>query len=580
MPVTASQTKASLVFLTLTLAAVAAETAERQDAVEPSVRFGERVDVGIAELDVTVTDNEGAPVLDLTPEDFLIVEDGQPVEITNFALVRHRGTGSHDTQPTAHAGTENVSAGQHEIPVRLVLFIDSVHTGPASRARFLQNLWNLVRDRLTADDEVMVVSYDGAIRVHAEPTSDRAAIGRVLEMIGGSLAPGAGTDTDLHFAIQQIRQRQRAAIESPWEAPCPKDLEWLARDYAAQERQQAEAALAAAREFVDSLAGLNGQWAVLHVSDGLPMQAGMGAFEFVISLCDGTGAAQGVEDAFDVNALSPADRAGAVNVPALRMEQAEHLITDALREVATHAATNRVRFYTLQGLAPDLSVTAAFAGKSFTAQGAAAIRHNVEDALVFLARESGGMSMLRSPNFARDIERVLDTLSATYSIAYAAPSSTPGSEHEIRVEIDRSDVRAHYARQRRTPEPDERVVDRLLSKLLYGAGPNPIGVELSVGDTSSRVRVSVPVSGLGLVPLGEQLHGTFTVFLTAGHRESGRVLAVRQKTIPVFVTPDEIPPAYITEIDMDTDLAGLDVVVAVRDDLAGRVSFERHRSDG
>ncbi|MBN2321686.1 MAG: VWA domain-containing protein [Acidobacteria bacterium] len=47
-----------------------------------------RVDVNLVQVDAVVTDKEGRPVTDLTAEDFVILQDGKPQEITNFSLVR------------------------------------------------------------------------------------------------------------------------------------------------------------------------------------------------------------------------------------------------------------------------------------------------------------------------------------------------------------------------------------------------------------------------------------------------------------------------------------------------------------
>jgi VWFA-related protein len=47
-----------------------------------------RVNVDLVQMDVTVTDSDGRHVTDLTAEDFIILQDHKPREITNFSLVR------------------------------------------------------------------------------------------------------------------------------------------------------------------------------------------------------------------------------------------------------------------------------------------------------------------------------------------------------------------------------------------------------------------------------------------------------------------------------------------------------------
>jgi VWFA-related protein len=59
--------------------------ATKQDPEEKKVF---RVNVDLVQMDVTVTDSDGRHVTDLTAEDFIILQDYKPKEITNFSLVR------------------------------------------------------------------------------------------------------------------------------------------------------------------------------------------------------------------------------------------------------------------------------------------------------------------------------------------------------------------------------------------------------------------------------------------------------------------------------------------------------------
>jgi VWFA-related protein len=59
--------------------------ADQQDPVERKVF---RVDVNLVQMDVVVTDSKGRHVTDLTADDFIILQDSKPREITNFSLVR------------------------------------------------------------------------------------------------------------------------------------------------------------------------------------------------------------------------------------------------------------------------------------------------------------------------------------------------------------------------------------------------------------------------------------------------------------------------------------------------------------
>ena len=62
-----------------------ATTDADQSVESPHVTFSLQIDY--VEVDVSVTDEEGNPVLDLQPEDFEVLEDGVPQQVELFSLV-------------------------------------------------------------------------------------------------------------------------------------------------------------------------------------------------------------------------------------------------------------------------------------------------------------------------------------------------------------------------------------------------------------------------------------------------------------------------------------------------------------
>jgi VWFA-related protein len=74
------------VLLLCTLATAQAQ--ESDTTPDPADTKIFRVDVNLVQVDAVVTDKEGLPVTDLTADDFIILQDGKPQEITNFSLVR------------------------------------------------------------------------------------------------------------------------------------------------------------------------------------------------------------------------------------------------------------------------------------------------------------------------------------------------------------------------------------------------------------------------------------------------------------------------------------------------------------
>src|SRR5436309_10532217 len=100
--------------------------------------FKESIEVSVVNLDVYVTDKKGQPVTGLKKEDFQVLEDGRPVEISNF-FAESRGT-----EPAAPAASGGPGQSAPERPVsqrlRLVVFVDDVNLTAANRIRILQNV--------------------------------------------------------------------------------------------------------------------------------------------------------------------------------------------------------------------------------------------------------------------------------------------------------------------------------------------------------------------------------------------------------------------------------------------------------
>ncbi len=89
----------------------------RPVAAQDETRHGifiESLDVNVVNIEVVVSDKQGNPVLGLTADDFEILEDGEPVDVSNFFAVENaRRVSAHDgpLPPDDTAGAETSAAG-------------------------------------------------------------------------------------------------------------------------------------------------------------------------------------------------------------------------------------------------------------------------------------------------------------------------------------------------------------------------------------------------------------------------------------------------------------------------------------
>lgn len=584
----------------LTLACLAPGAAAAQDRAPagpvPGALFGEALDVELVNVEVFVSDGRGRPVLDLAPEDFRVFEDGREVEVTHFSLIAEEtpaGASPGEPATPEPVGTGAGGGPSEAEPVRLALFIDDVHVGPASRARVFEQVWRTLREVLRPRDEVMVAVYDGGLRILTPFTRDRDRLFRALEKESarGMSARQLQAGFDATRAMQAIRDLQRNMSQEQQngvEGTCV-DIGWVAQHHAEEEHHRIQQSIRALTGFVNSLAGYPGRKALLHVSDGIPLLAGGEVYRYAIELCDGTGAAQGIRYSEDVSVLNETQR-HRWDPYGAKTDMLSYDTTPDWQRLASHANAHQVSFYPIQAaglgspssldIGTDVQTTGETASFGF---------RNVQDSLALIARETGGEAIFNTNEFSGPIAEMVTDARSHYLLAFEPTHPGDGQIHRLRVEVDRPGVRVRHRRSYRSKGADERVADGVLTALLYGRTENPLTArfevvragEVASGLSKMRLRVWLPVGRLALVPREETRAGRFTVFVAA-RDEQGRTTPVRQAPVPVVVPAGEAgegegaPEELVYEVEMTLRHGRHQVAVAVRDDLAGTTSYLHH----
>ncbi len=561
--------------------------AAAQKAPWPAGSFAEFLDVQLVNVEVFATDREGRPVLDLAAHEFTVYEDGEPVEVTNFvppgAAEAERLRGG---QRPESAQWLSASAAAPSEGVRLALFVDNVNTGPASRNRVFGQLWEVLKERLGAEDEVMVASYDGTLTVRLPFSRNRrqllATLKEIETLSSGRLYPRQREQR----AMELIEWRQQGETQGVGFTgdPCV-DVGYIARMHADSIYNDVQRTIGAMTDFVNSLAGIPGRKVLLHVSDGIPLVPGAGAFEYAIEMCDGTGVREGLENAIDIDQHLQGDgRFNRFNPQRARLEMMELDTTEEWLRLAAYANAQRVTFYPLlaSGLAAPSPSGVDTVRTTFKTDMNR--RFNAQEALNILATETGGAAFFDTNDFRSDLHRVVDEARSSYELAYAAPHPGDSQRHEIRVEVARPGVRLRHRRSYQAKDVAERVMDGVLSSLLYGYQENPLEARLEIGGpilvtskrSSFRVRIRVPLERLTLLPDGEGLKGIFSVYMAARDADGGTT-PIGRKSIPLRIEAtglDRMPESeYVYEVEIELPRSSGAVAVAVRDELGGATSY-------
>lgn len=550
----------------------AAQTPAEPEPAERSM-FVERVDVDVVNVTAVVTDDRGNPVLGLTREDFELLEDGVPVEITNFyaetaaelleaQLARGEAAARGEAPPK---GSEFIQERQ----LNLVVYVDNFNMRPENRRRVLPEVLEFVQTRVARGDTVMVASYGTSLSIDQPFTRELYPLEEAIR--ASERRTAARTQDDLHR--REVLQHIRRATEEGRQREAYQYL----RSYVQSTTVHLRRSMEALGSVVRSLAGLPGRKAILYLSDGLPKRPGEDLYQVFA-------------DAFAVSGMQM-PRAGPLDEPIdpsveMLQEDQSHLFSSVIQE----ANAGQVTFYTIDARGgagasslpadqPDLTI-----GNAGTVALDQLRTQTFQEPLLDLAVATGGTAVLNAFRIRESLEDVHSDLESYYSLAFRSRHGGDGKYHRIEVRTKRPGLRVrHRAGYFDKPEV-VRVADRTFSSLLLGLGKNPLGVELEFGPAERKglrryhlpVLVRVPLAQVTLLPNGAAHEGRLR-FYVAVRDEEGGLSEVMDFEYPVVVPAAELERArgrelgFLRTLEVRPGVA--DVAVGVWDELSGADSY-------
>ena len=160
---------------------------------EPVERFEEELEVTEVLLDVLVTDSKDRVIVGLGPGDFLVLEDGEPVNITSLTFYSSRRLmGSREQLEQAGLKVDEVPEDRYYI----LFFQDqssASHDSPGLMNRQLRaghDARKWIRSEMLPRDWVTVVSYKRKLRVHQDFTRNQKALDRAVSEAVQGKDPG------------------------------------------------------------------------------------------------------------------------------------------------------------------------------------------------------------------------------------------------------------------------------------------------------------------------------------------------------------------------------------------------------
>jgi VWFA-related protein len=561
------------------LVLIPALLAAQAPASDPPPVFVERIDVDVINVEVFVTDGQGRPVTGLTKEDFEILHDGKPVEVTNFFTVSRRDRVELELAGVAPpaAGGATMTEAAADLPedqqLNLLVYVDHFNLRPQNRTRVLDTLGGFLEDRMFQGDRVMIVGYDGQLDLVQPFTRDVADVARALGSIAKVKTHGQHYDAERRRVLDGVRS---AALE--FAEPDPQLADGYVRAYIQEQRTELERSMRALAQTVRSLAGMPGRKALLYVSDGLPQRPGEDIYLYMSEVFGGT--------VLPGTSGLRSDRVDTFNATLLADQN--HVFDDITR----HANAHQVTLYTLDARGSGGHSTAGAQELALVADNRVAMdalrTTNFQEPLIAMAEATGGRSILNTNAYSEALAEAASDFDHFYSLGFTSPSKGDGAWHKIEVNVKRPGLKARH-RTGYVDKPDqERVADRTLSSLVFEMEMNPLGVEVEFGKPERQRRgvfelpvlVRVPIRDVTLLPNGDVEEGRLRIYV-AVKDDAGGVSEPHEQIYPLRVPREQVELARSKEIGYHTVLRIAPgtprIAIGVWDELSGTESFVHKR---
>jgi VWFA-related protein len=194
---------------------VSAQQPAAQPAPGAQPRF--RVEVNYVEVDAVVTDAQGNFVRNLTRDDFEVLEDGKPQQISAFSTV-DLPVERADAPLLAPDVVPDVRSNAREFDGRLyLLLLDDLHTAPLRTNRVKAAARQFIERYVGANDLVAVVSTSGRSDASQEFTSSKPRLLRAIDRFMGQ-KPRSSTLEKLDlYNIRRGSPRANDPLRDPYE---------------------------------------------------------------------------------------------------------------------------------------------------------------------------------------------------------------------------------------------------------------------------------------------------------------------------------------------------------------------------
>jgi VWFA-related protein len=514
--------------------------------------FIETMEVRVVNVDVVVRDKQGNPVTGLTPDDFTVLENGQPVEITNFLEVTS-STGRLDTADatgteTTEAPTESLQSEAVRRAIRkIVLYLDQTTLEVQNRKTLIPAIKDFISNALRPGDEVMIASYQNGLKVDLQFTSNREVALEIIDRMAERTPLGQSRSRRL--AAAQKALWDNILDYQPDEQP-PYDAGLSdSRAYADSVRHDTNLAIGSLEALMKGLQAIDGRKLLVFATDALPSRPGNEIFIFF-------------------NEIKDLYAGGANQSP--MSEGLQYDLSTQIDQLADTANATGFTLYPIQAAtlsasfnSADLDGAMAYNINNATFAATEAQRASDREGLQTIARLTGGTLSLAANDFTKAFNSILDDLEHYYSIGYRAGGQRSDFVRSIKVNMKNKDLVARTRRSHVDRSIETEMEEIVAANLFYPIDRNDMGIKASASvpsptgeaeNVTLTLSVEIPTQTLTLIPQDDDVLGSFTLFI-GFVRADGSVSKIARETrqfkFPASTMPRRKSVTMALEVTMD-----------------------------
>lgn len=362
-----------------------------------------RLRADLVQVRAVVTDKRGQPVAGLKKEDFELLEESRPQEISFFSV--EDVTVPSDSQRAG--GVTTLRNPTQDVARTVILFVDTIHTSFANIAQTKRALRRFVDEQMTDRDLVALVTSSGTLGLMEQFTHDRRLLRAAIERLTAwrpstqetlftpylAAQIARGDRRSLYLAIEIVRTEEMMPKEVRDEIIEPQ-VRGRANEILADASFRRRVMLATLKGVVERVAEMPGQRMIAVFSEGFSL----------------SGFSGGQEPGDLQPAVSRAVRSGVV-IYAIAAQGLQPMMIPASQPGIV--AGRRRENPEVRKEVADLTSTLG------------ASERDLQLGLVTLAKDTGGEAFFNSNDLNGRLQKALNDNRIYYAIGYHAPNDSP-----------------------------------------------------------------------------------------------------------------------------------------------------------